>query len=751
MPSFIILPAANVSAGKITSLTGAQVTTSLVVPVAGGTYKVFAATGLSAVFTPTGSTLTPGPGVISGSEVDQFLVVPETNVSGGSAITSLAGAFVSSSLNLTGLISGTQYRVTALTAASPDIIVLAKPAGFTSSMWNVVDAARGGILTYTISSLPYNGGSPITGVNIYLNGSATPALTAPGIGTYELTGLTNGTSYASTLKAVNAIGVSDIASDTKTRTPTAQVVTPPSGTQVATFGSLTLANAGAFKPVDANGNPLDVTAISPSTGGAVIQNNGLAFSTAGGGTAGATYALTTSAGVINVQIAKQANTYSVASYAEMLSAEAAAPVAGGWTILCRRGRSTYMVTGRTSTKVYTNRVYIVGEGSWSAPDANGIGSYRADVVFPEGIEIRSSRMTVRNIRLRGIGLDLFGTPREVHCENCHLGGDPINWQTEYPQGTTADSLGLPYTAVRSGTADTAGLQIRQCLIEFVDIGILINQTSPIKTVFEYNEVRHTFTDTMKVQGSASGFAAGFTYRYNYCWGPFDTAGSGSNTPHADIMFQIRGTDTIPPPYYENFEVYGNVANAGEGGDTNPQGIFMDYGGKPTTVVLRGMKSVGNLIALGGNQHHSIQTDNFIGRNNTIVRNVPNSATGPGARMSFYSDPYADPLKSGYVIVENNIMEDPAGQVISTQTKTEVNNAYLGNLNQNTGATAATIAAYNAMFPNWRGGRRTNVYNELIEIYRPSDPNKGYGANTGITYGQPRQIAGWNVPAALLVR
>lgn len=745
MPQYIAVPTAQVVADKITSLSGAVVRASDSVSVTGGSYRVFATADVSDPFTPTGGS-TPGPAIISGALPDQILIAPAANFSVAEELLSLAGCYVTTSGTVTGLVGNTSYRAVGLTIPSEEVNVTTVPDVFTA--WSVADAQLGGALTFTFTTMPYNGLSAITDIYIYQNGSTTPIPTGrTTAGTFTLFNLTNDVSYSFTVAAVNAVGVAAL-STAKTATPTNVPVVVPPGTQIATFGSLTLANAGRFQPVDSVGNVLTVTGISPSTGGAVLVNGGLAFSTAGGGTDGATYTLTTSAGAITCQISKQANAYSVASYAQMLSAESAASASGGWTILCRRGGGAdYTSTGRTTTRVYTNRAYIIGEGSWTAPDANGVGTYSADVVFEDGIDIRASNLTVRNLRLKGIGVDLFGTARGIHVENCHMGAEPIEWQFEYPAGSTGTSLGLPYAGIRSGGTDHAGLEVRQCLFEFSELGLTIKQNSPIRCVFEYNEIRHLLADTMKLGGSTAGMAAGYIHRYNYSWGFMDTAGSGNNTIHADAMIQTSGVTSYTE--HLNAQIYGNVMNASFGGDERPQVIFIGSDGNFPRL-FRGGCVVGNVFATGGNHHCTMQSDDIVVRNNTFVRDTPSVAGTSPARFLAGSDTLNNPFKTGYCIVENNIFEEPAGLAGGTQTITENNNAYLGNMGKNSGVEPQTLVNYDVMFPNYNDGAQTVEYDTFINKYRPSDPTKGYGASTGITYGQPRQIAGWNVPASLLV-
>lgn len=226
MAQFIVLPSADVTSGNITTLANATVEPDPIVTAAGAPVVAFATAGVSGPFTPSGVIFAPGPTIISGALPTQFLIVPAANIDAGGALTSLADSFVATTQSLTGLVSARPYCAITLTEPSPPITVSTIPEAFTASMWTVTNPTTGGIVNFNFTSLPFNGGSPITNINIYQNGSATPiatGLTAPG--QYVISGLTNGNSYSYTVKAMNAVGVATAASDTKTVTPTAAAAT----------------------------------------------------------------------------------------------------------------------------------------------------------------------------------------------------------------------------------------------------------------------------------------------------------------------------------------------------------------------------------------------------------------------------------------------------------------------------------------------------------------------------------------------
>lgn len=240
MAQFLVVPSADVSAGIITSLSNARLEPDNVITASGEVVVTFATADISPPFTPTGTNAVLGPRVISGSNVDQILIVPSANVS-GSVLTSISGSVVSTNLVVTGLLGGVAYRAVTLTAASPVTDTATVPGQFTPADWTVVDDASGGILKFTFITLPSANGSAITNLNIYENGSLTPIATGlTAAGTYYLTSRTNDVSYSYTVAAVNAKGTGP-KSGTKSATPTVSGGTAPT----ATWGYVAGINYGA--------------------------------------------------------------------------------------------------------------------------------------------------------------------------------------------------------------------------------------------------------------------------------------------------------------------------------------------------------------------------------------------------------------------------------------------------------------------------------------------------------------------------
>lgn len=218
MATFVIVPSANVAAGKITSLIGAFLDQDTNVT-ASGSAVVFSVADVSPAFTPTGSNVTPGPTIIDGAD-DQYIIAPSANFDASGALASLSGVFASANRTLTGLLSNIPYRAALLTEPSPVLNLTTAPAVFSNSGWSVADTATGGIVRVTVSAVPLDGGSAITNIHVFVNGSVTPVVTGlTGVGSFDISGLTNGVSHSFTIAAVNAMGAGPLSS-AKSATPT---------------------------------------------------------------------------------------------------------------------------------------------------------------------------------------------------------------------------------------------------------------------------------------------------------------------------------------------------------------------------------------------------------------------------------------------------------------------------------------------------------------------------------------------------
>lgn len=138
------------------------------------------------------------------------------------------------------------------------------PSAFTAGQWSVADLATGGDIRVTLTSLPSNGGSAITGLEYQLNTGSWISLGGTTTGTYDIAGLTDNVSYNLKIRAVNAVG-NGSNSDTKTVTPTTAAAGAP------TVTSQTVTSVGQTTATG-NGNVV-------SDGGSTVTERGVCIST----------------------------------------------------------------------------------------------------------------------------------------------------------------------------------------------------------------------------------------------------------------------------------------------------------------------------------------------------------------------------------------------------------------------------------------------------------------------------------------
>ena len=346
----------------------------------------------------------------------------------------------------------------------------------------------------------------------------------------------------------NANGDSVATTDVSVTPGVGAIVSRPAET--VTGGALTLSGAGRRKPRDSAGVEYDLLATAPSLvsgslGGrtAVISDAGLAFTGAAGWPAGAVLRCTHSTGTVDMTIASEANTYSVASVAEMEAVNALGvatlsgkrmrlrrgeyPCAGAsWMvnkaftsefIICADDDDAYIVAANTSHQ----RVKIIGRVGLAACSINGAQNLTFEGVTVEG---RFNRRT------NGTGdyvLDFTGGGvNNLVYRRCWVKGD--NDQI----GAGASFRGL----VGSGNPqfDGAGITVDDCLLS--DGWRMMNLSGPgVKTVRNNRFERFTL-DVAVVGGNGA-----FTYTDNIAlWPEVDPSNISFNNGYVSIRSEIDG-------------------------------------------------------------------------------------------------------------------------------------------------------------------------------------------------------------------
>jgi hypothetical protein len=238
--------------------------------------------------------VTPGDGNVavswqapSGSPVDDYRV--EILDGGGTVVSSRSTASTAATVN--GLTNGTSY--TAVVSASRGGVSTAAPPsspfvprgrpGLPSSP--AASQTGGGTVAVTWGAPASNGGSPVTG---YVVGAAgvTAQNLGPSADQATFTGLTVGTVYSFTVRAVNAAGTSDPATASDV-TVQAQVPSAPGTVNASPAGPGTV--YVTWGPASGNGTTIDRYEIRPSGGGAVTSGTVSGSATINGLVDGTTY------------------------------------------------------------------------------------------------------------------------------------------------------------------------------------------------------------------------------------------------------------------------------------------------------------------------------------------------------------------------------------------------------------------------------------------------------------------------------
>jgi uncharacterized repeat protein (TIGR02543 family) len=176
---------------------------------------------------------------------------------------------------VTGLDNGSPYtfKVLAVTTAGNSVLSVASapatPAGVPSAPANVVATTSGSNMSITFNAPSDNGGATITSYVV----TSVPAGATCSVGanatTYTCTGLTAGTNYTYTVKAVNSKGQSAASLASSPATAVAAPSAPQNVSAVITAGTITLSATISFDaPASNNGSEVTSYTVTASPGGA---------------------------------------------------------------------------------------------------------------------------------------------------------------------------------------------------------------------------------------------------------------------------------------------------------------------------------------------------------------------------------------------------------------------------------------------------------------------------------------------------
>jgi len=177
--------------------------------------------------------------------------------------------------DVTGLDNGSSYtfKVAAITSigssaqSSASSVVI--PAGVPSAPANVAAVTSGSNMTVTFDAPSDTGGSAITSYVVTSSPSGATCTRGANATTYTCTGLTAGTNYTYSVKAVNSKGESSASLDSTAVTAVAAPSAPLNVSAVITAGTTTLSAIVSFDPpASENGSPVTSYTVTASPGGA---------------------------------------------------------------------------------------------------------------------------------------------------------------------------------------------------------------------------------------------------------------------------------------------------------------------------------------------------------------------------------------------------------------------------------------------------------------------------------------------------
>ena len=494
--------------------------------------------------------------------------------------------------------------------------------------------------------------------------------------------------------------------------------------QTATFGTLTIAGAGAFKPVDAAGNTVALTSYNSLVSGSLgvytpsILSGGLRFTGAAGAPNAAVLRCGYAGGTVDITISTVANTYSVKDNTERAAAETAITSAGGKTIRMRRGDFSPSGAYWSQFVDYTAQVIYEGEGAATS----GKGT-RAEQMYSKAC----SNILYRNIEFYTTTTaspagQINATANMVY-EDCYFHGivhDPFaNWTT----GHQLSQAGLEYSAI-------AGFTVRRCLFEYLRNGITFNSKGAC--LIEDNEFRYQLEDCIQTSFDPIDKTSAKTFRRNVGYGTLL-----DDAAHSDFL-QVGAGTALDTDEYANITIEQNVCfNSTLISAGVMQGFvsFLDssaFGLRFLNPVVRG-----NIVQ---DLHlHSISFYNINGgtfTNNTICHMETVSQPSNVMQINLGLGHSA-----GTITVSNNVVEGL--NLIGGATYVQSNNVILGAA----GATISFSTAFDDPTPSApKTGYTDMKAKRTAKVGGPAATALAGALGVGFgTYGTPRTPGEWSIP------
>ena len=495
--------------------------------------------------------------------------------------------------------------------------------------------------------------------------------------------------------------------------------------QTATFGTLTIAGAGTFKPIGSDGIPVTLTTYNSLVSGSLgayapsILSGGVRFTGAAGAPAGAVLRCSHAGGTVDITIATVANTYSAATEGEITGALSAIGSAGAKTILVRRGSYT-----RTSIWAefvnFAAEMIIKGEGT----AVSGVGT--TTLTNPYWFKGQNN-MTIQNWEVAAGASTAFdyvsNAPSNCKILDCYIHGTAIDPQVEHVTYSLAPrAIGL----------DSNGLTVERCRIEYFSYGIQVNMFGP--HYFRDNQILYCMDDCIQVGYDPSALTTAKVFERNVLGFPlFD------GVAHND-MIQLTALGVGQNDEYSGLVIRQNVMmNSGAFSLGRSQGISSFLDGTPYGRRWLNPLVCGNVFS--GLHLNSISLYHLNGGtfcNNTIANF---DLTGPPATPVALN--LGNGRSAGTILIKHNVSE--AFSLTGGATYTQTENVTMG--------TAGATIAYGTVFDDAAPTTSITSYDNLKTKRNAKTGGPAQTVNAGAlgsgygVYGAPMTPGGWSYNAA----
>jgi hypothetical protein len=275
------------------------------------------------------------------------------------------------------------------------------PDQFGTGDWSIADDGTSGDVTITITTLPADNGDALTDLEYRIGAGSWVSMGAATTGDYAVSGLTDGTSYNFSVRAVNSTG-SGTASATKSVTPTG--IPAQFGT-----GDWAVADAGT------NGDVTVSIITLPSAAGSSItdieyQIDAGSWVSLGGATTGdynvAGLTDTTSYSFAVRAVNANGNGTASATKSATPTGVPSAFTAGQWSIAddTTGGDATITITAipAANGSTITDLERKIGAGAWTSLAGTSTGTYALANLFTDGV---STNVLIRAVNGNGTGPD----------------------------------------------------------------------------------------------------------------------------------------------------------------------------------------------------------------------------------------------------------------------------------------------------------------------------------------------------------